>query len=243
MKSKISIAVLLLIAIVLAFGEVVAPALAESTVAHRITAKTGSQDVMVQFSSTPRCLMLLGQIDHVHAVVHQGRLGEVLVSELALDGSDVRLDMPELVSSEDVSIKSAGELKLTGIVTEDNLKELLARKADKLENAEVSITPDGVTIQANVKVFGRMADAELTGTVVDDSGELLFHMTSLTLSNAPFGKASFGSLFGDIPLVKRGKMPFGLRVTDTKMQAGKVVITAMYDANAGSSDVLAPYYE
>ena len=28
-----------------------------------------------------------------------------------------------------------------------------------------------------------------------------------------------------------------------QMQAGKVVITAMYDANAGSSDVLAPYYE
>ena len=70
MKSKISIAVLLLFAIVLAFGEVVAPALAESRVAQRITAKTGSQDVMVQFSSTPRCLMLLGQIDHVHAVVH-----------------------------------------------------------------------------------------------------------------------------------------------------------------------------
>ena len=243
MKSKVSFFAILLVAIVLAFGEVVAPALAESTVAHRITEKTGSQDVTVQFSSTPRFLMLLGQVDHVHAVAHQGRLGEVLVSELALDGSDVRLDMPELVNGEDIQIKSAGELKLTGVVTEDNLKELLARKADKLENAEVTIAPDGVTVKANVKIFGRMADAELTGTVVDDSGQLMFHMTSLSISNAPFGKASLGSLFGDIPLVGRGKMPFGLRVTDTKMQAGKVVITATYDASAGSSDVLAPYYE
>ncbi|MDY6267714.1 MAG: DUF2993 domain-containing protein [Selenomonadaceae bacterium] len=243
MKSKVSFFAILLVAIVLAFGEVVAPALAESTVAHRITEKTGSQDVTVQFSSTPRFLMLLGQVDHVHAVAHQGRLGEVLVSELALDGSDVRLDMPELVNGEDIQIKSAGELKLTGVVTEDNLKELLARKADKLENAEVTIAPDGVTVKANVKIFGRMADAELTGTVVDDGGQLMFHMTSLTISNAPFGKASLGSLFGDIPLVKRGKMPLGLRVTDTKMQAGKVVITAEYDANAQNADVLAPYYE
>ena len=244
MSSKPLALVLVLLAVVLVFAEVVAPGLAERTLAHRITDKMGTQDVTVQFSSTPRFLMMLGQIDHVHAVVHQGRLGEVLVSELALDGSNLRLDMKAFVNGEDVKIKSADEMKLTGVVTEDNLKELLSRKADKLENAEVAIDGNGVTVKANVKVFGRTADATMTGTVLEDGGQLLFHMTSLQVANAPLGKVHLGSVFGDIPLVKRGKMPLGLRVTDVTMQQHKCVITATYDPEAAQHpDVLAPYYE
>ena len=37
-------------------------------------------------------------------------------------------------------------------------------------------------------------------------------------------------------------MPLGMKVTDVKMQAGKVVIQAAYDASA-AGDVLAPYYD
>ena len=244
MKSKTLAFVVVLFVVVLAFAEVIVPGLAERALAHRITERMGTQDVSVQFSSTPRFLMALGQIDNVHAVVHNGRLGEVLVSELALDGTNVRLDMSALTSDEDLKVKSADEMKLTGVVTEDNLKELLTRKADKLENTEVTMDANGITVKANVKVFGRMADATMTGTVLDDGGQLMFHMTSLEIANAPFGKASIGNFFGDIPLVKRGKMPLGLRVTDVKMQAHKCVITATYDPEAAQHpDVLAPYYE
>ena len=164
------------------------------------------------------------------------------MSELALDGEDLRIDMGALASGEHIELRRAGRFALTGVVTEENLKELLARKVDKLENTEVAIASDGVTVTANVKVFGRMADARLTGTVLDDGGQLMFHMTSLTIKNAPFGKASLGSVFGDIPLVKKGKMPLGMKVTDVRMQTGKVVIQAAYDASA-ADDVLAPYYD
>lgn len=244
MKSKVLALVLVVLAVLLTFAEVVVPTLAERTLTHRVTDKLGTQDVTVQLSSTPCFLLCLGQIDHIHAVAHQGRLGDVLVSELALDGQDVRFDISEALQNESLKVKSVSSMKLTGVVTEDNLKELLARKADKLENAEVTMAPDGVTVQANVKVFGRMADATLTGTIVDDNGQLMFHMTSLSITNAPFGKANLGSLFGDVPLVKREKMPLGLRVTDVKMEAGKCVITADYDPEAAADpDVLAPYYE
>ena len=244
MKSKPLALVLIVLAVVLAFAEVVVPGLAERTLAHRITEKTGSQDVNVQLSSTPRFLLCLGQVDHVHAVAHQGRLGDVLVSELALDGTDVRLDMGALMNGDDLQAKSAGELKLTGVVTEENLKEFLTRKAEKLENTEIMMDPGGITVTANVKIFGRMADARMTGTVVDDNGQLMYHMTSLEITNAPFGKANIGNFFGDIPLVKRGKMPLGLRVTDVTMQSHKCVITATYDPEAAQHpDVLAPYYE
>lgn len=240
MKSK-GILALLLAAAVLG-AEVVLPAVVQRTLTHRIEERLGTSDVSAELSSTPSALLLLGQVDHAHVVAHQGRLGEVLVSELALDGEDLRIDMGALASGEHIELRRAGRLALTGVVTEENLKELLARKADKLENTEVAIAPDGVTVTANVKIFGRMADARLTGTVLDDGGQLMFHMTSLSIKNAPFGKASLGSVFGDIPLVKKGKMPLGMKVTDVKMQAGKVVIQAAYDASA-AGDVLAPYYD
>lgn len=240
MRSKGKLLLLLLVLILGA--EVVLPAVAQRTIAHRLAEQLGTNDVNAQLSSTPNALLLLGQVDHAHVTVHQGRLGEVLVSELALDGEDLRLDLGALACDQRVALKQAGSFTLTGVVTEENLREFLARKVDKLENTTVQMTPDGVAVTANIKVFGRQADARLTGTILDDGGQLMFHMTSLSITNAPFGKASLGSVFGDIPLVRRGKMPLGLKVTDVKMQAGKVVIQAAYDA-AHKEDVLAPYYD
>ena len=244
MKSKTLVFALIVLAVVLAFAEVIVPGLAERTLAHRITERLGTQDVTVQFSSTPRFLMLLGQVDDAHIVARQGRLGDVLTSNLTLDGKNLRFHMYEFLNGGDLTVKSAEELKLIGVVTEDDLKEFLTRKAEKLENTEITMDPGGITVTANVKVFGRMADARMTGTVVDDGGQLMYHMTSLEITNAPFGKASIGNFFGDIPLVKRGKMPIGLRVTDVTMQQHKCVITATYDPQAAQTpDVLAPYYE
>ena len=245
MKSKLFSLPFLVLVVVLVLAEVALPRLAEQTVRHRIENRLGTSDVTVSLASTPNALLALGQVDHAHVTAHGGRLGDVLTTELALDGTGIKLDMGELLHGESVKVASAENITLTGVISEDNLKELLARKVNKLQNTEVKMTPDGVTVRANVKVLGRTADAEMSGTIVDDGGQLLFHMQSLSVTNAAFGKAKLGSLFGDIPLVKRGKLPFGARFTDVKMQAGKVVITAAYDAAAAqqNEDVLAPYYE
>lgn len=115
MKSK-GILALLLAAAVLG-AEVVLPAVVQRTLTHRIEERLGTSDVSAELSSTPSALLLLGQVDHAHVVAHQGRLGEVLVSELALDGEDLRIDMGALASGEHIELRRAGRFALTGVVT------------------------------------------------------------------------------------------------------------------------------
>ena len=245
MKSKLLTLPVLIVIAVFVLADVVAPGLAEQTVRHRLENRLGTHDVTVSLASTPSALLVLGQIDHAHVTAHDGRVGDVLTTELALDGDGIKLDMGELFSGDSVKVASAGSITLTGVISEDNLKELLARKVERLQNTEVKMAPDGSTITGNVKLLGRMADLTCHATVVDDGGQLMMHMQSLTLTNAAIGRAQAGDLFGDIPLIKRGKMPFGARFTDVKMQEGKVVLTAEYDPAAANApeDVLAPYYQ
>ena len=57
------------------------------------------------------------------------------------------------------------ELKLTGTVSAESLRDLLARRVDKLDNIEVALDEEGVHATAQAKIFGRKADILLEGKI------------------------------------------------------------------------------
>jgi hypothetical protein len=87
---------LLLMALVLgaAFAELLFPQLLRAHLVHRITERTGAQQVEVQAVSSPEALLLLGQIDQLSAQLsHAAVIGEVPVAAASLSGQDIRLDL------------------------------------------------------------------------------------------------------------------------------------------------------
>ncbi len=212
--------------IIVVFGEFVFPRLATSTLQARLENQLASSDVELALSSAPECMIALGRIDTIHAVAHDARLGEVRISELAMDGKKIHLDLRDLLENDHLALQSAENLELKGIITEENLRVLISRKVEQLENVEVRLSPQEALVTAQMKVFGRVAEAELRGIVLEDSGSLYFRMTSFHVRNVFPGKLDLGNFFGDIPLVKPEKLPLGARFDEVVMQDGCVTVSA-----------------
>lgn len=225
MRKGLTILAVLFI-ILTVFGEFILPDLLASTLQKRLTDRLATRDVVVNLSSSPNAMAALGRVDHLQIIAHSAKLGEIYVEELTAEGGGVRVNMPALVKDGVFEIQSAEELTLRGIVTELNLKELISRRVEKLENVQVKITPEEVLVTANIKVFGRTVDAEMTGLVLEDSGSLYFRMTRLQVKNVFPGKLSLDNFFGDIQIVKPDRLPLGAEFEQVEMQEGRVLISA-----------------
>ena len=225
MRKGLTILAVLFIILIM-FGEFILPGLVSSTLKTRLSDRLATHDVVVSLSSTPNLLVSCGRVDNLQIITHSAKLGEVYVAELIATAEGVQIDMLQLLKEDVLEIQSAKSLKLKGIVTELNLKELISRRVEKLENVQVKITPEEILVTAGIKVFGRMADVEMTGVVLEDDGSLYFRMTHLRTKNAFPGKLSLDNFFGDIQIVKPDKLPLGAKFDSVEMQDGKVIITA-----------------
>ena len=221
---------ILLCVVVGGLVEGVLPTVISSTLEHRVSDRLASQDAQVSISSSPSFVMLLGQVDSLRAVTHQAKVGQVFVKELALEGRDVHIDMASLLSDENFRISRAEKLTLRGTIDEENLREVLSRRVDRLEDVQVTITPEKVLVTAQVKVLGRMSQAEMSGQVTEDMGSLYFRMEHLGLKNSRLGKLKldgiFGDVFGDVLLAGPDKIPLGLRVTEVTQLDGAIAVRA-----------------
>ena len=225
-KKKLAVFLGAVILILALFLQIIVPQIAKGALTRKIIEAAKTEDVQLNISSAPNALISLGRLDHVAALAREAKLGDVYVSELTLDGEAVSIDMPTLINDSRVEVKSAKELRLKGIVSEENLRELISRKVDKLQNVHVDITDQRVYLTAEVKVFGKMADAEVQGVVLEDDGSLYFRMTHIDVKNALLGRLNLENFFGDILLVGSEKLPLKLKFSDVVMQNGHITVTA-----------------
>ena len=217
-------------ALLLLFGETLLPACA-SMAAQTMLKERGAESAEVTLDSAPGILLLLGQIDAVTVDAKGLRIGDLRMERVQLTGSGVRFSSRELFFDHRVHLISAKELKLTGAVSEDALRNLLAKRIDKLDNIKVTIDEDGVHATAEVKIFGRMADVVLEGRVVEDAQALYFHMTQLDVRNALIGKANLGDIFGDIQIAKLDALPLKTRIESVEHRKGAIVVRLLAGGN------------
>lgn len=211
--------------ILIVLGQTVVPWLAQAALQTKLSQKLATNDVAAEIATSPAIYLLLGKVDTLNAVAHQAKIGQVYLSEVSLKGTNVRLDMESLLTDK-VQVKSADSLQLKGIINADNLREVLARKIDKIENVQVTINKDDIIITANMKIFGRMADIEMVGQIAEDSDAIYFRMTHLNIKNALIGTAKLGDIFGNVQLVALQKLPWGLKIKQVKQTEGAIIITA-----------------
>jgi len=210
-------------AILLVFGETLLPAWARQT-AETMLRDRGAESAEVTVESTPGILFLLGQIDTLKIDAKGLRIGDLRMERVQLTGSGVHFSSRDLFLDHRVHLISAEDLKLTGVVSEDALRNLLAKRIDKLDNIKVTIDEDGVHATAEVKIFGRMTDVVLEGKIVEDAQALYFHMTRLDIKNALIGKANLGDIFGDIQIAKLDALPLKTRIESVEHRKGAIVV-------------------
>ena len=235
MKKFLTLMAFLLI-VLLVILEIVLPRTVEKILQEQIIKSTAAQEVDINLSSSPNAKIALGEIDKVHAAASQGRIGEVDFTNLSLEGEKIQLDMQEILfpSAElsdkertDKILKSVDKIEMHGVINEENLKSFIAKKVDKLENAELKISPEEISATGQIKIMGRTADIDVAGIFIVDNGDIYFRATHLNIKNALLRHVNLDRFLGELKIVDSSNLPLNLKFDEVELRDGEILLTAI----------------
>ena len=226
---------LVLIILVAVAVELILPRVVEGMLKEMVTKSTHSPTVEVHLASSPNAKLLLGHVGKIYATATAGEIGDLEFQALTLDGEKVLVDVPEILfPSQNLTdkqraekiLKSADKLELSGIVTEDGLKEFIESKVEQMDSAEVKITPQEVTATGKVKFMGRDADVDVAGMFILDNGDVYFRATKLDFKNTLVRNVQIDRFLGDVKVLESSTLPLGLKFSSLQMRDGDILIVA-----------------
>ena len=123
-------------------------------------------------------------------------------------------------------LMAANSLELSGVITEDSLRDFLAQKLDQLKNTQVNMSPEGIMASGKIKILGREADVEIGGQIVARDGDLYFQMNHINVENAVLRRVNLDKFLGDFNITENVKMPFGLQFRTVEMRQDEAFVKA-----------------
>ena len=228
------IAVLLIAAGV--FVQFAVPKALTNYLKSKVTEYTNAQEVTLSLDSLPNAKIALGYVDSLHCTAADATLGELNLKKAQLDGSSIHIDVKELLLPTDgISrdertervLLAATKLELSGVISEEALRDFLAQKIDQLKSPQVVMTPEGITVEGKVKILGREADVQIGGQIIARDGDLYFQMNHINLENAVLRRINLDRFLGDFNITERVKLPFGMQFREVEMRQGEAFVKAM----------------
>ena len=234
MKKFFALILILLIAAV-ATTEIFLPRFVTSTLKEQITRATHAQDVSLDINSSPNAKIIFGQVDKIHSTASEGKIGDVDFNSLELDAAKVSVDIQEILfptpnldgnQRADKILKSAESIQLSGIITQDGLKNFIEQKAEHVDSIDVKITPQEITATGHVKVFGRDADVDIAGMFILNDGDIYFHATKLDVRNTLVRNIQIDRFMGNVKVLESAMLPIGLKFSSIQVRDGDILINA-----------------
>lgn len=231
---KILAAILILAVIIAVALEIFLPRVVTSILKEQIAKATHAQDVELHIHSVPNAKLAIGQADEIYSTVNAAEIGDVDFQALTLNAEKVQVDLFEILSPTpnlndkqraDKIFKSAERIELSGIVTEDGLKNFIEHKVDQLDNAQIKITPQEVIASGQIKIMSRMADVDIAGSFILDNDDIYFRATKLDVRNTLVRNVQIDRFLGDIKILESSQLPIGLKFNSVQMRDGDVLIT------------------
>ena len=234
MKNFLAVIVVLVIAAA-AFVQFVVPRALTNYIKEKVTTATAAKEVYLSLDALPSAKIALGYVDKVHCTADDATIGELNLKKAELNGTSIHIDIKELlmptdgISREEHTnriLQSAGTLELSGVITEDSLRDFIAQKFDHLKSPQVIMTPEGISAAGTVKILGRDADVQIGGQIIARDGDLYFQMDNINLENAILRRVNLDKFLGDFNLTERVKMPFGMQFREVEMRQGEAFVKA-----------------
>ena len=221
--------------ILVALTEIVLPKTLSNVLSAQISNLAAAQTVDLNLNSSPNIKIAAGYIDEIHAVANDGRIGDVDFKSLTLDGKNISVDVLEvLFPTENLSsqertnkiLKSADKIEMHGIITTEDLKSFIEKKVDKLDEAEIKISPEGISAEGKIKIMGRMASVEMAGNFFEEDGNIYFKGTNLHIKNSLLRHVQLDSFFGNVKILDSEKLPLNLKYDSVEMRENEILISA-----------------
>ena len=234
MKKFLAVIVVLLIAVG-AFAQFAVPRALTNYLKDKVIQLTKAQEVSLTLDALPSAKISLGYVDRIHCTADNATIGDLQLKQAVLDGTTIHIDVKELlfptdgISREERTnrvLKSAGSLELSGVITENALRDFLAQKVDQLKDPQVVMKPEEIRAAGKIKILGREADVQIGGKIIARDGDLYFQMNNLNIENAVLRRVNLDKFLHDFNLTERVKMPFGMQFRTVEMREGETFVTA-----------------
>lgn len=234
MKKFLAVIVVLLIAVG-AFIQFAVPKALTNYLKEKVTTATHASEVNLSLDALPSAKMALGYFDKIHCTAADATIGELNLKKAQLDGAAIHIDIKELlmptdgISREEHTnriLLAASNLELSGVITEESLRDFLAQKIDQLKSPQVTMTPEEIMAEGKVKILGREADVQIGGQIIARDGDLYFQMNHINVENAILRRVNLDRFLGDFNITENVKMPFGLQFRTVEMRQGEAFVKA-----------------
>ena len=233
---KIFIGLLIFVVVIAAALEIILPRTVTNILKEQIIKATNAQDVELVIENSPNAKIAVGQADKIYSTVNAAEIGDVDFQALTLNAEKVKVDLFEIISPTpnlngkqraDKILKSAQRIELSGIVTEDGLKNFIEHKVDQLDDAQIKITPQEVSASGQIKIMSRIAEVDIAGSFILDNDDIYFRATKLDVRNTLVRNVQIDRFLGDIKILESSQLPIGLKFNSVQMRDGDVLITAV----------------
>ena len=220
---KVSAVILALAALIVA-GLFAIPNVVSHMITDALRDRTSAEEVQISITDSPR--LVFGEIGALDGVVRQGRIGKVFVRELTVTGTNLRFDMRQLLSEQQLVLTAAESVEMRGVVDEDAIRELITNSADKFSDVAVTVHPGSVLTTAKTRAFGQTFEVTIEGGFSIVSGDLYYKARRISARGMGLNVLSLDGLFPDVLVARADTLPFGLAFQTVEAKDGVVILTA-----------------
>lgn len=180
---KFLLFIVFLIIICLVGAQFVVPKYMESLVESEIDTSLQPSSQTVVIESTPAFKLVYGQADRVAGTLENVKLGKLNFSSFHYEANNIVINPISLIASHEVDVLSLGQSYVEGIVLEDDLKNFLLQNTEGLQDANVRINNDHITLTGTVNIMGSLkGQASLEGSLQLKDNVLSFAPSRFTVS-------------------------------------------------------------
>lgn len=180
---KFLLFIVFLIIICLVGAQFVVPKYMESLVESEIDTSLQPSSQTVVIESTPAFKLVYGQADKVAGTLENVKLGKLNFSSFHYEANNIVINPISLIASHEVDVLSLGPSYVEGIVLEDDLKNFLLQNTEGLQDANVRINNDHITLTGIVNIMGSLkGQASLEGSLQLKDNVLSFAPSRFTVS-------------------------------------------------------------
>ena len=180
---KFLLFIVFLIIICLVGAQFVVPKYMESLVESEIDTSLQPSSQTVVIESTPAFKLVYGQADRVAGTLENVKLGKLNFSSFHYEATNIVINPISLIASHEVDVLSLGPSYVEGVVLEDDLKNFLLQNTEGLQDANVRINNDHITLTGTVNIMGSLkGQASLEGSLQLKDNVLSFAPSRFTVS-------------------------------------------------------------
>lgn len=180
---KFLLFIVFLIIICLVGAQFVVPKYMESLVESEIDTSLQPSSQTVVIESTPAFKLVYGQADRVAGTLENVKLGKLNFSSFHYEANNIVINSISLIASHEVDVLSMGPSSVEGVVLEDDLKNFLLQNTEGLQDTNVRINNDHITLTGTVNIMGSLkGQASLEGSLQLKDNVLSFAPSRFTVS-------------------------------------------------------------